>query len=77
MLWLRAHGPHGLTVVAVVVRVVIARIEVEFPRVVRVVRIERTGPVVAVGACVVETRIVAVPGSRQETTHSNGFSAVI
>ena len=55
----------------VVVHAVIARIEVEVPRVVRVVRVERTRPVVAVAACVVETTIVAVARSRQEETPLN------
>ena len=60
----RAHSSDRLTVVAVVVvHVVIVRIEVEVPRVVRVVRVERTRPVVAVAACVVETAFVAVARS--------------
>ena len=63
------NGPHRVTVVAVVVvHVGVARIEVEVPRVVRVVRVERTRPVVAVAACVVETAIVAVARSGQEET---------
>ena len=65
-----AHGPYGLSVVAVVVviRVAFVRIEVEFPRVVRVAGVERRRPVVAVGTCVVELVIVAVAGGRQENT---------
>ena len=45
-----ADRPNGETVVAVVVvvHVGVARIEVEVPRVVRVVGVERTRPVVAV-----------------------------
>ena len=58
---LRAHWPHGVSVVTVVVVPVhIAGIEVHVPRVARVVRIERTRPVVAVAACVVERTVVAV-----------------
>ena len=44
----------------VVVPVHVAGIEVHVPRVVRVVRVERTRPVVAVAACVVERTVVAV-----------------
>lgn len=69
-----ADGPDRLTVVAVVVRVVIARIEVQVVRVVRVVRVERTGPVVAVGANVVEVRVVAVPRCGKK---DRGVAAVI
>ena len=65
----RANGTNGLPVVAVVVvHVAIARIEVEVPRVVRVVRVERTRPVVAVGPGIVELTVVAVAGSGQEDT---------
>ena len=46
---------------------VIARPEVEDPRVVRV-RVERTRPVATDAACVVETAIVAVARSGQEET---------
>ncbi len=65
-----AHGPYGLSVVAVVVviRVAFVRIEVEFPRVVRVAGVERRRPVVAVGTSIVELVIVAVAGGRQENT---------
>lgn len=65
-----AHGPYGLSVVAIVVviRVAFVRIEVEFPRVVRVAGVERRRPVVAVGTCVVELVIVAVAGGREENT---------
>lgn len=56
-----------MTVVAVVVvPIPIARIEVEVVRVVRVVRIERGRPVVAVGAGIVELAIPAVARSRKE-----------
>jgi len=62
-------GRHGLTFVAVVVvHVVIVRIEVEVPRIVRVVRVERRRPVVAVGTGIVEVAVVAVAGSGQEDT---------
>lgn len=58
-----------LTVVAVVVvHVGVARIEVEVPRVVRVVRVERTRPVVAVAASVVKLIVPAVASSGQEET---------
>ena len=68
---LRAHRAHTLTVVAVVVvRVDVVRIEVQVTCVVRVVRVERTRPVVAVRTCVVERTIVAIPGSRQENALS-------
>ncbi len=59
---LMADGPHRLTVVAVVVVPIhVARKEVQVSRVDRVVRIERAGPIVTVGANVVEVRVVAVP----------------
>ena len=58
-----------MTVVAVVVvHVGVARIEVEVPRVVRVVRVERTRPIVAVAAHIVELIVPAVAGSGQEET---------
>ena len=60
----RTHTDPAVAVVAV--HVVVARIEEEAPRVVRVVCVERTRPVVAVAACVVETAIVAVAGGRKE-----------
>ena len=57
-----ANGPDRLTVVTVVVvPIYVARVEVQVVRVVRVAGVERTGPVVAVGANVVEVRVVAVP----------------
>ena len=60
-----SHRTDRLPVVAVVVvPVEVARIEVEVPRVVRIVRIRRRGPVVAVRAGVVEVRVVAVAGGR-------------
>ena len=68
------RGPHcsdRLTVVAVVVvHVVVVRIEVEVPRVVRVVRVERTRPIVAVRPNVVEIAIPTVARSGQEETPS-------
>ena len=65
----RTHWSDRLTIVAVVVvHVVVVRIEVEVPRVVRVVRVERTRPVVAVAASVVEAAIVAVASGGQEET---------
>ena len=63
------NGPHRKAVVAVVVvHVGVARIEVEVPRVVRVVRVERTRPVVAVRASVVELTVPTVARSGQEET---------
>ena len=50
----------------VVVPVHVAGIEVHVPRVVRVVRVERTRPVVAVAACVVERTVVAVACCRKQ-----------
>jgi len=65
--WLRADWPHGKPVVAVVVvPVLVARIEVEVVRVVRVILVARGRPIVAVRPCVVERRTVAVAGGRQE-----------
>ncbi len=59
-----------MTVVAAVVvaHTATARIEVEVPRVVQVVRGERTRPVVAVASSAVETAIVAVASGGQEET---------
>lgn len=56
------------TVVAVVVVVPVdaARNEVEVPRVARIARIRRRGPVVAVRAGAAEARVVAEAGSRKE-----------
>ena len=56
------HRANTLTVVAVVVvvRVRTPRIEVEFPRVVRVRRVERRRPVVAVRTLIAERSVVAV-----------------
>ena len=63
----RTHGSDRPPIVAVaVVHEVIARIEVEVPRVARAARVERTRPVVAVAACEVETAIVAGARSGQE-----------
>ena len=53
-------------VTVVVVPVDIVGIEVDVPRVVRVVRIERRRPVVAVRTRIVEIRVVPVTGSRKE-----------
>jgi len=73
---LLANWPDRLTVVAVVVvRVVIAGIEVEVPGVVRIVRIERTGPIVAVTAHIVEVRIVTITGGRKETTEISYYGS--
>ena len=59
-----ANEPHRITVVTVVVvHVGVARIEVEVPRVVRIVRIGRTRPVVAVVAHIVDRSPVAVARS--------------
>lgn len=59
------NRPHTLTVVAVVVvRVRAIRIEVEVVGVVRVRRVLRRRPVVAVRAGIVEVGVVAIPGSR-------------
>ena len=67
-----ANGPHRKTVVAVVVvHVGVARIEVEVPRVVRVACVERTRPVVAVVANVVELVVPTVARSGQEETSFN------
>ena len=72
---LNQYRPDTLPVVAVVVvRVDIARIEVEFATVVGIARIERTRPVVAVRACIVERRIIAIARRRQKST---SVSAVI
>ena len=65
-----AHGSDGSTVVAVeaVVHVVVVRKEVEVPRAVRVARVERTRPVVAIRPNVVETAVPTVARSGQEET---------
>ena len=56
-----------MTVVAVVVVPIhVGRIEVEVASVVRVRLVERTRPVVAVGANVVEVSTVAVTGGRKK-----------
>ena len=62
------HRPNTLTVVAVpvVVPVHVVGIEVEVVGVVRVARVERARPVVAVGAGVVERAFVAIASRRQE-----------
>lgn len=68
---LRANRADRLTVVAVVVVAVhVVRIEVDVPRVVRVVRVERRRPVVAVGAGIVEVRVVAIPRSGENVSAS-------
>lgn len=70
---LRADGSHRLSVVAVVVvPIPIVRIEVHVVRVVVVVRVERTGPIVAVRARVVELAIPAVASGRKENAHVFG-----
>jgi len=53
-------------VAVVVVPIHVARIEVEVVRVVRVARVERRGPVVAVRAGIVEVAIVAIASGREE-----------
>ena len=53
-------------VTVVVVLVVVATVEVEVVRVVGVAGIERTGPVVAVRAVIVEVPIVAVARGWEE-----------
>ena len=65
---LRADGTDRLTVVAAAAADLDAvdRIEVDVPRAVRVVRVERTGPVVAFGTNIEEVRVVAEPGSREK-----------
>ena len=63
---------NALTVVAVVVvRIDVSIVEVQVPRVVRVVRVERRRPVVAVRTLIVETRFVAVARRRQEKPREN------
>ena len=62
-----------MPVVAVVVRVHVVRIEVHVVRVVRVVRIERRRPVVAVGTDVVQVVVVAVArGGQTANWRSSG-----
>ena len=64
-----ADRPYGKTVIAVVVvHIGVVRIEVEVPRVVRVVGVERTRPIVAVVASVVELVVPTVARSGQEKT---------
>ena len=66
---LLADRPNREPIVAiVVVPVLVVRIEVEVPRVVRVVLIEGRGPVVAVRTHIVETRVVAKTRSGQKVT---------
>ena len=58
-----------MTIAAIVVaHAIIARTEAEAPRAARVVSVERTRPVVAVAACVVEVATAAVASSGQEET---------
>ena len=65
---LRANRADRLTVVAiVVVPVHVVRIEVEVPRVVRVVLVERRRPIVAVVADIVKIRVVAIARSGKKT----------
>ena len=71
MLGLRADSTHRLTVVTVVVvPVPVVGVEVKVVRVVGVVRVLRTRPVVAVGASVVEVVVPAIASGREETQHS-------
>ena len=70
---LRANSSYRLTVVAVVVvPVPVAGIEVHVVRVVVVVRVERTGPVITVTARVVEVVVPAVASGREEDAHEFG-----
>ena len=64
--WDSTHSPHTEAVVAIVVvlRIDIAAIEVQVTAVRTAV--ERTWPVVAVGAAIVVRRAIEVAGSRQE-----------
>ena len=67
-------GANGEAVVTVVVvDVVVATVEVEVVRVVAVVGIERTRPVVAVRALIVEVAPVAVARSRENANDSTCF----
>ena len=50
----------------------VARIEVGVPHIARFIRVERTRPVEAFAACVVETALVTVAGNRQEETAAVG-----
>ena len=69
----RTHWSDRLAVAAVVVdHEVVARAEVEAPRVVRVAGVERTRPVVAVAACAAEEAIDTGAGSGQEETVAVG-----
>lgn len=69
----RAHCSDRSTAAAVVAaHAVVARNEAEVPRAVRVARVERTRPVVADVACVVELTAPAVAGSGQEETVAVG-----
>ena len=61
------HSPHGVPEVAVAaVRAVIAVIEEQVPRVVRIALVERSRPVVAAVACKVEAITAAIAGSGEE-----------
>ena len=71
ILMCRTHCSDGLSGVAAAMdHAVVVRIEVEVPRVVRVVCVERTRPVVAVRANIVELVIPTVASSGQEETPS-------
>lgn len=73
---LNTHRPDTLAIVAVVVvRVDITGIEVQVVPVVGIARIERTRPIVAVAASIVERRIIAIARSRQENQQK--LSAII
>ena len=68
-LLLHTDGTNAIAAVAVVVaREDIPGIEAQVVSAVVVARIERTRPIVAVSTCIVEARIVAITGSRQEDT---------
>ena len=68
---LSTHGTNAETVVTKAGgRVDIARNEVEAVRAVAVIRIERTRPVVATAARIVETAVIAAANSRQENINT-------
>lgn len=72
----RANREPVVTVV-VVPRVDVVRVEVEIPRVVRVVLVERTRPVVAVVAHVVEICIPAVARGREENRNATAVRLIL
>ena len=62
----RTHTIATVAEVEVVQVAVFAHLEVEVPRITRIVSVERTRPVVAVGTIVNELTVRTVAGSRQE-----------